>query len=250
MAERPPARVVQLPRPERAHTPWQTAMQDVEQHLERATEELESYVALAQSQEPAISRVARRLRRRAKAPAGRARSGARSFAEFYDLMSPGVIRYFARATREPQRAFDLTADTFAQAFERRAELGVQSDAEAAAWLWIIARGELARYRRSNSVTGDAVDRLGLEPPVLSEQELRELERLTAEDEARRHIEIALGPLTAEQRELIGLRLLAGLSYPEIAERLGLAPAVVRARTTRALEGLRSGAESEGDARRP
>src|SRR5271166_5256823 len=36
----------------------------------------------------------------------RSRSSPQTFADFYNAMSPAVMRYFARETRDPQRAFD------------------------------------------------------------------------------------------------------------------------------------------------
>jgi RNA polymerase sigma-70 factor (ECF subfamily) len=168
----------------------------------------------------------------------RSRSAPDSFAEFYEELSPSVLRFFARETRDPQAAFDLTAETFAKAFERRREFRGSDERQAAGWLWTIARSELARLRRSRGVELAALARLGLERPAPSDAELREVERLTALEELREHVGHALAQLPTEQSEVIHLRVVEQLSYPEIASRLGVSCEVVRARVSRGLRALR------------
>jgi RNA polymerase sigma-70 factor (ECF subfamily) len=148
-----------------------------------------------------------------------------------------VLRFFARQTRDGQTAFDLMAETFSKAFEKRADFRGTSDEQAAAWLWSIARHELARYRRSRSVEMSALRRLGFERPAPSDDELRQVERLIAIEDIRRHIRGALDTLSADQREVLELRFIDELSNREIAERLAVSHDVVRARASRALRAL-------------
>jgi RNA polymerase sigma-70 factor (ECF subfamily) len=152
-------------------------------------------------------------------------------------MSPSVLRFFARQTRDSQAAFDLTAETFSKAFEKRYDFRGASDQQAAAWLWSIARHQLARFRRSRSVEMSALGRLGLQHPTPSEDELRRVERLIAIEDIRQHIRIAMDTLSPDQREVIKLRFIDELSNQEIAERLAVSVDVVRARASRALRAL-------------
>lgn len=168
----------------------------------------------------------------------RSRTSDRSFADFYDVMAPAVMRFFARRTRDGERAFDLTAETFAKAFEKRQDFRGSSDEQAAAWVWSIARNELARYHRSRTVELAALRRLGLERPELSDEELRQIEELTAAEDVREHVDLALAVLPADQREAIRLRFVDELSYPEIATALGVSYDVVRARVSRGLRTLK------------
>jgi RNA polymerase sigma factor (sigma-70 family) len=168
----------------------------------------------------------------------RSRSSSNTFAEFYEQMSQPVLRFFVRQTRDGHRAFDLTAETFAKAFENRQDFRGATDEQAAAWLWRIARNELARYRRSRSVELAAARRLGLERPAPTAEELRHVERLTAVEVVRERIQDALKTLPPDQREILRLRFLDELSYHEIAQQLGVSYDVVRARTSRALRALR------------
>ena len=48
-------------------------------------------------------------------------------------ISPRMLRYFAGQTRDPQAAFDLTAEAFAKAYEKRRDFrGTGHDQAAAA----------------------------------------------------------------------------------------------------------------------
>lgn len=161
-----------------------------------------------------------------------------AFSELYSEMAPKVLRYFARRTDDAQRAFDLTAETFAKAFENRRAFRGASQEQAAAWVWAIARNELAAFRRSRVVEMNALSRLELERPHPSDEELREVERLTAMEEAQDHLGRALEELPVDQREAVRLRFVEALSYEEIARRLCISQDLARARTSRGLRALR------------
>jgi RNA polymerase sigma factor (sigma-70 family) len=157
----------------------------------------------------------------------RSRASPHAFADFYEQLSPQVLRFFVRRIGDPHRAVDLTAETFARAFERRRDFRGASDEQAAAWLWRIARNELAGYRRSSAVEQAAVQRLGLERHALIE--------------LREQIQHALEVLPGDQQEVVRLRFIDELSYDEMAQKLGVSNDVVRTRTSRALGALRGSA---------
>jgi RNA polymerase sigma factor (sigma-70 family) len=172
-------------------------------------------------------------------PLARSRFSSESFAEFYERLSPVVLGFFVRETGDGHRALDLTAETFAKAFEKRHDFRGAGDEQAAAWLWQIARNELARSRRSRSVELGAMRRLGLERPVLTDQELLQIERMGVEEDVHQHLQDAVARLPRDQREVIQLRFIEELSYPEIAETLGVSYDLARTRTSRALRALRA-----------
>jgi len=167
----------------------------------------------------------------------RSRASPDEFADFYEQMAPSVLRFFARQTHDGQAAFDLMSETFSKAFEKRRDFRGASDEQAAAWLWRIARNELTRFRRSRSIELSALQRLGLERPTPSDEELRRVEWLNAREDIRRHIRIALDTLSPDQQEVIRLRFIDELSDREIADRLAVSHDVVRARASRALRAL-------------
>jgi RNA polymerase sigma factor (sigma-70 family) len=181
-----------------------------------------------------------RLRpRKARGLLARSRTSAPVFADFYEEMAPSVLQFFAKNVADPQRAVDLMAETFAKAFEKRQSFRGETDLEAAAWLWAIARNELVSFLRTRRVELVAMSRLQLERPSPSDEELSEIEALTAVTQAQACVEQALGTLPADQRDVIRMRFAEHLGYSEIAERLGVSNDVVRARYSRALRTLRT-----------
>jgi DNA-directed RNA polymerase specialized sigma24 family protein len=79
------------------------------------------------------------LRCSVDAPAG--------FATFYRGHAEDVLVFLSRRTLDPEVGLDLTAETFAQAFISRGRFRSTSDPEVFAWLYAIARHQLAHYLR-------------------------------------------------------------------------------------------------------
>lgn len=159
------------------------------------------------------------------------------FATFYTETYPSILRFFARQTRDGQVALDLTAETFAKAFENRSRFRGSTQEEATGWLWSIARNELKMFWRSLSVELEAIKRLGLNRPEASEDELRRIEDLAAVEAASGEIGEALATLSPDQQEAVRLHVIDEMGYEEIAERLQLTNAVVRSRVSRGLRRL-------------
>lgn len=169
----------------------------------------------------------------------RSRASPHAFGDFYEQMAAQVLCFFVTRTEDPQRAIDLTHETFMKAFEHRREFRGASDEQAAAWLWRIARNELAQHWRSRSAELAAVERLGFEHVTLSDGEVLEGERFIATEELREQIRHALEVLPDDQQEVVRLRFVDDLSYDEIAQKLGVSNDAVRTRTSRALRALRT-----------
>jgi DNA-directed RNA polymerase specialized sigma24 family protein len=75
---------------------------------------------------------------------------AEAFGIFYDRHVHAVLAYFARRTRDPEVAADLTAETFASALVARRRFKAGGP-PAGAWLFTIAARRLADYRRRGMV---------------------------------------------------------------------------------------------------
>jgi RNA polymerase sigma-70 factor, ECF subfamily len=176
-------------------------------------------------------------RRRPVGALARSRQDAAAFAEFYDRLAPKILRFFARRTWDGQVSLELTAETFAKAFEKRHEFRGHGDGEAAGWLWMIARNELKAYWRARQVRMNAATRLGLPRPQSSDEEILRIEELAAAEAAREALEAALAELSDDQRQVIEMRVLQELGYEEIASQLGVSGQVVRARVSRGLRQL-------------
>jgi RNA polymerase sigma factor (sigma-70 family) len=138
-----------------------------------------------------------------------------------------------RATGDPEVAADLTAETFAAALVARRRYDPTRGAPAT-WLYGIAANKLNDWRRRGYAEERARRRLGMEPIALSEADVLELKRLSAEVT----LVDLLEELPGDQREALRARLLDERDYAEIAGEAGVSEAVVRKRVSRGLAGLR------------
>lgn len=148
-----------------------------------------------------------------------------------------LLRWFARRTDDPQAALDLWAETFAQALRgARRFRGTTADDEAA-WLYAIARNQLATYLRKGYAEQRAVRRLGFEREPASEALLREVEERAGLPALRVELRAALAELSDETRQAVALRIVDEHPYSEIAARLGISEVAARARVCRGLQRL-------------
>jgi len=161
------------------------------------------------------------------------RGDRRAFAELYRRFHRAVHGVILARTSYRDAA-DLTQDTFATALERLPQL-----AEPAAfpgWIMTIARNRAVDHLRGKRPSDELPD-----IPV----------------EASRAAEVAqvlaaLRELPEAYRETLVLRLVEGLSGPEIAEQTGLSPGSVRVNLHRGMKllrerlGIPSGADPRGD----
>jgi RNA polymerase sigma-70 factor (ECF subfamily) len=160
-----------------------------------------------------------------------------AFDAFYRAHANALLRYFARRTLDPDAAADLTAETFARAYQHRAQFRGTSDQEAGGWLYTIAQRQLLAYQKRGAVEKKALRRLGIREPELSEDEYERIEELAELGALRTKIASALKQLPPSTRLALTLRVVEDLDYAEIAERLDIKEPAARARVSRALRGL-------------
>jgi RNA polymerase sigma factor (sigma-70 family) len=155
-----------------------------------------------------------------------------AFGEFYDRHARAVLGYFARRTRDPDTAADLTAETFASAIvaQRRFKPG---GPPATAWLFAIAGRRLADYQRRGWVDERTRRSLAMERRPLGEDD-REMIRLLA-DEATAEL---LTGLPADQRAAVVGHVVEERDYAELAGDAQTSEAAVRQRVSRGLSTLR------------
>lgn len=87
--------------------------------------------------------------------------GRLDFSAFYAEHAGPVLIYLARRCLDPEVAVDLMAETFARAFANRVDYRGTTEEEASAWVFAIARHQLADYFRRGKARQEAVRRLGL-----------------------------------------------------------------------------------------
>ncbi|MGH8895038.1 MAG: RNA polymerase sigma factor [Actinomycetes bacterium] len=156
--------------------------------------------------------------------------GGWAFGRLWEALSPSVAGYLrARGVRDVD---DLTSEVFLAAF--RGLRGFSGDAGAfRSWLFTIAHhkavDELRRGPRTREIATDIID----DGRVSASAEDAALEGLGDADAIR-----LLGTLSAAQRDVLLLRVVADLSLEETATALGKPVGAVKQLQRRALAGLR------------
>jgi RNA polymerase sigma-70 factor (ECF subfamily) len=173
----------------------------------------------------------------------RARQEPASFAEVYVEYHEQVLRFFARQTFDPETAFDLMAETFAELFAHIDGFRGETEEQGRAWMWTVARHQLYRWRERGIVERRSIERLGIPIASLGQVEYERIEDLADLQRFRPQLERAMGRLGTEQRQALQLRVLEHRGYDEIAQECGATEQVVRARVSR---GLRQLAKSLAD----
>jgi RNA polymerase sigma factor (sigma-70 family) len=161
-----------------------------------------------------------------------------AFAEFYERHARSVLAYVSSRLGSVDLGAEATAETFARALEGIGRYR-PSKGSPAAWLYGIARHEVARTLERGSVERRYRTRLGIADIHLDDDEIERLEGLVAQEKTRQ----ALGPLLAElpsdQRESLEARIVHDRSYQAIADEAGTTSAAARKRVSRALSSLRA-----------
>jgi RNA polymerase sigma factor (sigma-70 family) len=143
----------------------------------------------------------------------RARREPSAFGGFYASESRRLLAFFARRTFDVEVARDLTAETFAQAFEHRRRFRGSTDAEASGWLYGIARHQLGRYMRNGKVERKALARLGIQVPTVSAENYDHIVELAGLADLRDRIAALFDELSDDQRDALRLRVIASAPTP-------------------------------------
>jgi RNA polymerase sigma factor (sigma-70 family) len=167
----------------------------------------------------------------------RSRREPEAFARFYQEHAESLLAYLMRRVWDVDVALDLTAESFAQSYLSRRRFRGSTDAEAAGWLYGIARRQLALYFRRSVVEKRALQRLGLQAPRFGDEEEARLRDLAGPDDLRAVVRLELERLSAAQRQALQLRVVDELPYTDVADSLGISQQAARARVARGLKAL-------------
>jgi len=155
------------------------------------------------------------------------------FDEVYREHADAIYRFCVSQLRDAATAEDITADVFAAAFA--AYERVHPDAAGArTWLFRIARNAVIDQYRREGRRRSLLARIGRDrsfpDSVEATVELRsDLQSIRA----------ALETLRERDRQLVGLRVAAGLSFADIGAVLGMREGSAKMATHRALERVRA-----------
>src|SRR4051794_28041774 len=167
-----------------------------------------------------------------------------AFAVFYRRHVHGLLAYFVRRTQDAELAADLTAETFAAALDgthrHRPDKG-----PGAAWLYGIAKRQLAHATHKGAVEDRARRRLGMNAIALTDEGLERVEALATAEARSPLLRQGLRALPADQREAVLARVLDEDAYADIATRARTSESVIRKRVSRGLAGLRNRLEGNG-----
>src|SRR5947209_16067975 len=133
-----------------------------------------------------------------------------AFGRFYDRFEAELLRFFLRATHRGDLAADLTAEVFAVALAGLASFD-PARGHARAWLYGIARHELADAWERGRVEDRARRRLGIEPLALTDADIERIEQIDISQGAL----ALLQELPADQRAAVTGRVLEEHDYTEL-----------------------------------
>jgi RNA polymerase sigma-70 factor (ECF subfamily) len=157
-------------------------------------------------------------------------------ARIYTAYAPALFRFFMASVANRHEAQDLTGGVFVSAIE--ALPGFRGPVEAlGGWLFRIARHDLYDLRRRQARAPgltpleDALEEAALAAGAEDPEELA-LQRLEGG-----RVLAALRGLSADQREVLVLRMAAGLTAPEVAAVVGKTTGAVKALQHRGLQSL-------------
>jgi RNA polymerase sigma factor (sigma-70 family) len=167
----------------------------------------------------------------------RAREDPTTYGDVYLAYREQVLRFFARRTLDPEHAFDLMAETFADMFAQLHELRGETEQQGRAWMWSIARNQLALWRRRGEVERRNLERVALPVPSLGPEEYERIEELADLARFKPILEKALAELPETQRFVLHEHFVKGRDYDDIAQQLGTAAVALRNRVSRALRQL-------------
>lgn len=156
------------------------------------------------------------------------------FGRIYDRHFPGIYGYIDSRLGSDE-ADDLTAETFIDAFRRRASFDAARGA-VRPWLFGIATRLVAQHRRAEARRYRALARTPAEPDPGGHDD-RVAARVTAQAH-REQLMLALAGLSDDDRDVLLLIALGGLSYEEVAAALSIPPGTVASRLSRARRKVR------------
>jgi RNA polymerase sigma-70 factor (ECF subfamily) len=159
-----------------------------------------------------------------------------AIARVYTAYAPALFRFFLGAVGDRSTAEDLTGDVFKSAIEGLP--GFRGPAEAlGGWLFSIAHHDLSDFRRkqtrSPGITplDEALDEAAIAVGADDPEQLA-IQRIEGD-----RVLAALQQLSPDQREVLLLRMAAGLTAPEVAATLGKTTGAVKALQHRGVASL-------------
>jgi len=161
-----------------------------------------------------------------------------AFAAFYRRHAVSLAAFFLRRTGDREQAADLTAETFAAALQGRRRFD-PARGPAVAWLYGIARHQLAHALEKGRVENRARRRLGIPRLALDDEALERVEAAGTGG----HVAGLLYELPTDERDAVQARVVGEREYAEIARDSATSEAAIRKRVSRGLARMRGRLEA-------
>ena len=156
---------------------------------------------------------------------------AEAFAKLYDTYVDQVYRFVFYRVQDDQTAEDLTAQVFFKAWDSLGRYQMRG-LPFGAWLLRITRNAVIDYYRTHKETISLESSAKSEPDPATNVAKEVERRLEAE-----WLRAALQRLTEDQRQVLTLRFIEGLSTKEVAQVMEKRPGAIRALQMRGLQAL-------------
>jgi len=160
------------------------------------------------------------------------------FAGVYAANADAVYRYCLAQLGDPAAAEDVAAEAFSRAYAAWPRFAETEEDGVRRWIFRIARNAAVDHHRRGRRRALLLGRLGGNGGAHA----ADVETVAGIRAELRQVLDAVGGLRRRDRELVGMRVAAGLSYAEIAEVVGISEQAARTATCRALARVRGALE--------
>ena len=167
-----------------------------------------------------------------------ARTDSRAFGELYARHAVAIHGWLRNRVGAPA-ATDLTAETFAAAWQARRTFRSDYADSVAPWLYGIALNQYRSYQRLARVETSARAKLGMPESYAAALEIEDADERLSAEQARRDLRNALADLTPDQRRALELRVIGDLRFAEVAATMSTTEPTARMRVMRALRAMRA-----------
>ena len=160
-----------------------------------------------------------------------------AFATFYDRFAAGLFSMIYAIVSDQKESEDILQESFVQMWKKIAGYD-PARSSLFTWAVMISRHKAIDRLRARQRQSLLVDAVTLEKDPAAAAEVERGDDVLERRDERGRVRFALAQLSEAQREALDLAFFAGLTQPEIAEKLGAPLGTVKARIRRGLLALR------------
>lgn len=166
-----------------------------------------------------------------------------AFGALYDELAPRVYGVVKRVVRDPAMSEEVTQEVFTEIWTTATRFD-ETRASVAGWVTMIARRRSIDRVRSEQSRRNRDDAAGGEASSAEAAAESVTESIVADRDEAVRVHAAMAALPADQRDVIRLAFLDGMTHVDIAESLGIPLGTVKGRVRLALKRLRVGLGDE------